>query len=95
MVQLRYEWNEAKRAENLEKHGIDFMAVHAFDWTNAAVFQDRRRRYGERRFYAYGHVAGRLHVVVFTDRADVRRVISFRKANPREQAAYATGAPGN
>ncbi len=79
MQPVRYEWDEAKRVENLEKHGIDFMAVHGFDWTTAVVFDDRRRRYGETRFYAYGRIAGRLHVVVFTDRAEIRRVHQLEK----------------
>ncbi len=44
MEPVRYEWDEAKRVENLEKHGIDFMAVRHFDWDTAAIFEDRSSR---------------------------------------------------
>jgi hypothetical protein len=30
-----YEWDEAKYAANLEKHGVGFELVYEFDWTNA------------------------------------------------------------
>jgi uncharacterized DUF497 family protein len=93
MTPTRYEWNEAKRVENLERHGVDFMAVHGFDWPTAVVFEDRRRDYGETRMLAYGKVAERLHVLVYTRRPNARRIISLRKANAREQAAYAAGRP--
>ena len=88
MTAARYEWDEAKRVENLEKHGIDFMAAYAFDWSRAIVIPDERVPYGEERFAAYGPLDGRLYVLVFTPRDDASRIMSFRKANRREQAAY-------
>jgi uncharacterized protein len=94
MEPARYEWDERKRIENLEKHGIDFVTARSFDWTTAAILEDRRRDYGEPRFLAYGLVDGRVHVMVYTRRKDTRRIISFRKANRREQAAHAAGRPG-
>ena len=60
----------------------------------AVVVIDKRRFYGEERRMAYGPVDGRLYALVYTLRGDRRRIISFRKANRREQATYAAGAPG-
>jgi len=94
METVRYEWDEAKRVENLEKHGIDFFAASGFDWDTSVVFEDRRRDYGEPRSLAYGFLDGRLYALVFTLRDRRTRLISFRKANRREQAAYAAGRPG-
>jgi uncharacterized DUF497 family protein len=37
---------------------------------------------------AIGHLENRLHVLVFTETVDGIRVISFRKANPREEKIY-------
>lgn len=88
MARLHYQWDEVKRVENLEKHGADFMAVADFDWSAAIVVPDVRRDYGESRFIAYGPLNGRLHALVFTQRTGARRIISFRKANRREQATY-------
>src|SRR5258707_392402 len=84
-----YVWGEAKYASNLKKHGVDFAMVEHFDLDDAVVFRDDRREYGEERFGAFGLITGRLHVLVFTRRAGLYRVISLRKANARETASYA------
>ena len=89
MKSVRYEWDEAKRERNLAKHGIDFTAAERFDWVGALDYSDRRRNYGEGRRLAYGLVDGRLHALAYVPRGDACRIISFRKANRREQAAYA------
>lgn len=79
-----FEWDEAKRRTNLAKHGIDFADVEGFDFETALIGPDERQDYGERRFIALGFLDGRLHVLVFTMRGDVRWLISLRKANARE-----------
>lgn len=53
------------------------------------VVDDERMDYGERRQVAYGLIRDRLFVCVFTDRGEIRRVISLRKANSREIEAHA------
>ena len=88
MDEPRYEWDEDKRAANLARHGVDFAEVHRFAWATALEVRDDRRPYGEERWIALGRLDGRLHVLVFTDRQDVIRVISLRKANARERRAY-------
>ncbi|HJS45086.1 MAG TPA: BrnT family toxin [Rhizomicrobium sp.] len=77
-------WNEAKRAANLAKHGVDFTAAAAFDWDSALVVEDTRFDYGERRYQALGIIGQRLYMLVFTPILDGFRVISLRKANKRE-----------
>ena len=52
------------------------------------IAEDLRKKYGERRFQALGLIAGRLHAMVFTPRADKIHVISLRKANRREMRRY-------
>ncbi len=49
---------------------------------------DERRDYGETRFITIGRLDGRMVVTVWTQRDGARRIISLRKANEREQAAY-------
>jgi len=83
-----FEWDEAKRAANMEKHGVDFRDIERFKWTASIAGPDRRMSYGELRILAFGPLDGRLHAVVYTRRGPVRRIISLRKANRREQAAY-------
>ena len=38
-----YEWDEAKRASNIAKHGIDFEEVRSFGWDKALIRQDTRQ----------------------------------------------------
>jgi uncharacterized DUF497 family protein len=47
---LIYEWDEAKRAANLVKHGVAFDEIWAFDWATAIRTEDRRKDYGEVRW---------------------------------------------
>ncbi len=53
------------------------------------VREDTREHYAETRFEAKGYIGNRLHVMVFCIRSEVVRVISLRKANPREVKSYA------
>ena len=72
----------------MAKHGVSLGASKYLDWNHALVWADCRRDYGEARQVALAPLAGRLHCVVFVDHADVRRVISLRKANQREFDYY-------
>lgn len=83
----RYEWDPEKAQSNLEKHGIDFASVAQFEW-DTAVFR-RSDRHGETRLSAYGYMEKRIHSLAFTTRGDRIRIISFRKANVREERYYA------
>lgn len=68
---------------------IKATAITFFDWTTAAVIEDTRKDYGERRFRALGFIGRRLHAVVYTPRPAGLHVISLRKANRREEKHYA------
>lgn len=83
------EWDEAKRAANLAKHGVDFPAAARVLEGGPLVLADERRDYGEPRYVALGALDGRLLVVVFTPRQSALRIISARKANSREVRLYA------
>lgn len=88
---MDFEWDDAKAASNLEKHGISFeVAAKVFLDENAITIQDLRFEYGEERFITYGQIDGRIYVVVFTldDERNIIRLISARKANARERSRY-------
>ncbi len=84
------DWDEDKRTANLAKHGVDFADAERFDWSSAKTEHDLRHDYGEDRFESVGLIGERLHVLVFTPRATGRRIISLRKANPREIERWLT-----
>lgn len=71
-------------------------SVHSTSGSTIEV-DDRRRDYGERRIVAYGNVAGRVLVCVYTwrgtDDEPIRWIISLRKASKGESHAYRTAFP--
>ena len=83
-----YEWDERKWAANLKDHRVDFAAAWDFDWETALVVVDDREDYGELREVALGFVGARLHVMIFTRRADNIRIVSLRKAHRTEARRY-------
>ena len=82
-----YDWDDNKRALNIRRHGIDFNDVAEFDWDGGV--HERSDRKGEVRFMAIGYFQDILHVVIYTERQDKTRVISFRRANKQEVRRYA------
>ena len=91
---IGYEWDEAKRLVNLELHKLDFMSISDFDWESAWITADTRREYGEDRYIAFGKLKERLTALVFTIRKNNIRIVSWRKANDREQGIYGTRTQG-
>lgn len=81
-------YDPAKNERNIADRGISFEQAVDFEWASALVAEDLREDYGERRFQAIGFIGSRLHVLVFTPRADSVHVISLRKANRREVEKY-------
>jgi uncharacterized protein len=86
---VEYTWDEAKRATNLAKHGVDFAIVQGFDWLSAITEPDRRRNYGEERARSTGLIGDRLFVLIHTLRGAKVRIISLRAANRKETLRYA------
>lgn len=86
---MKFDWDESKNLSNIEKHGLDFeQAIQLFNNDLLSV-PDLRFDYTESRYTGYGKIDGRLMVVVYTERLpDIIRIISFRKANDREQKIY-------
>jgi len=81
-------FDSAKSEKNLRERGISFKLTAGFDWVSTFIVEDLRRDYGERRFHAPGLIENRLHMMVFTPRANKAHVISLRKANKREVKRY-------
>ncbi len=82
-------FNSTKDATNKEKHGVSLGTASDFEWDEAVTWPDIRKNYGEDRMVGIGYIGNRLHVIVFVDRGDERRIISLRKANKREESIYA------
>lgn len=85
-MKMRYEWNERKRVVNIEKHGLDFFDADVV--FNSSHIIAPSGYGGEERFLAIGVFEERFVTIVFTMRADVIRIISFRRARYEERNAY-------
>ncbi len=86
---MRHEWDRAKARANLRKHGIRFAyAVTALEDDLALTVRDPDSTDEERWITLGRDGLGRLLVVVFTWRTDIIRIISARRATPRERRQY-------
>ena len=65
---MDFDWDEAKRAANIAKHGVDFLrATLIFDGPILEMI-DEREDYGEERMIALGLAVGTVYRVVYTIR---------------------------
>jgi uncharacterized DUF497 family protein len=92
---VRFEWDEQKNRANRRKHKISFeLASEVFVDPFCFTIRDRVIE-GEQRFWTVGSVGDvAVLVVVHTVREEGReeliRIISARKATPRERYFYET-----
>ena len=86
---MNFEWDEAKRRENLAKHRVEFAdAVTSFEDDNTITLPDEESDAEDRFVMMAMDALGRILVIVYTWRGDTIRLISARKATPRERKNY-------
>ena len=88
---MNFEWDPAKAAENLRKHGIDFADATGvlFDEHSLTILDEGAH---EERFVTIGaDTLNRILVVVYTFRGETVRMISARKATTRERRQLEEG----
>ena len=86
----RFEWDPAKAATNLRKHGVSFEeAITAFGDPLSLLWPDPSHSRGEERYLVLGLSDNqRLLVVAFADREPRTRIISARLATRSERRRY-------
>lgn len=90
---MRFDWDAEKARTNLVKHRVAFdLAMRVWDDPFHVSFPERIEN-GEHRWLALGLVDGELLLVVvhtYPDTMDdeLVRIISARKATPRERRRY-------
>jgi uncharacterized DUF497 family protein len=73
---VKLEFDPAKEAANLAKHGVDFSTVlRVFEDPNRMIIPNQTHSLDEARFYAIGHDGRGILTVRFTIRGDALRVI--------------------
>jgi uncharacterized DUF497 family protein len=77
-----FEWDQAKSDRNLRERGFGFDAAALIFEGPVIEWCDIRETWGEIRIVAIGIA------VVYTERGEVRRIISARKARRKERALW-------
>jgi uncharacterized DUF497 family protein len=84
-----YEWDEAKRAANLKKHGFDFAdADLVYENPNKITLHEVRREEPRLLDIAIVEILGVTLTLVYVVRGYNIRIISFRKASRKERRIY-------
>jgi len=87
---MDFEWDTDKADANLTKHQVSFEEARTvFEDPLFVIFADPDHSGDESRFLILGTSSqGRLLVVAYTERSEVVRVISARRATRQEQRDY-------
>jgi uncharacterized DUF497 family protein len=87
---MKFEWDENKNQQNIQKHGVDFReAVYVFSDPFALNLPDKYSEDEERWLMLGINLKEQILLVVHTFRYDdVTRIISARKATGREKTTY-------
>ncbi|MBR4642715.1 MAG: BrnT family toxin [Selenomonadaceae bacterium] len=82
------EWDDAKNEKNFRKHKIYFEdAARVFLDENRIDYLDENHSDDEERWKVIGRVRNVL-VVIYTERGEILRLISARKAEKKEEDEY-------
>jgi hypothetical protein len=87
---MDFEFDPAKSAANLLKHGIDFEEAKRL-WKDDNLFEVPAPSAEETRYAAIGMIGTRYWTAIITYRADRVRIISVRRARMVEIENYHSG----
>jgi uncharacterized DUF497 family protein len=81
-------FDPVKRDLTWKHRGLDFRRADEVFSEVTATITDDRFDYGEARFISAGHLDGRVVVVVWTQRGEVRHIISMRHCHANEEEVW-------
>jgi uncharacterized DUF497 family protein len=82
-------FDPTKDARNITNHGMSLALAAALEWDLLLATEDTREAYGEVRPVGFAPIGRTVYCVVFTETPDGYRIISLRKALPKEIRHYA------
>lgn len=86
---MRFQYDPAKAAANLKKHGVSFADAEGVLEDPLAITVEDPDAEGEARLITIGlGNAGELLIVVYTERDEEHRLISARRATRKERKYY-------
>jgi uncharacterized DUF497 family protein len=84
---MEFEFDENKSRSNKTKHGIDFREAQVL-WEDPDLIEIPAKTSDEPRFLVLGRIAGQYWAAVITYRSNRIRIISVRRAGPKEIDIY-------
>jgi uncharacterized DUF497 family protein len=84
---MELEFDENKSDSNKAKHGIDFREAQV-PWSDPDLIEIPAKTSDEPRFLVIGQIAGKHWSAVITYRDGTVRIISVRRAGPKEIDVY-------
>ena len=90
---MEFEWDEAKAAANLAKHGVSFEEARTiFDDPLYVDFYDPDHSEAEHRYIIIGQSdQDRILLTSYTERGDIIRLVSAREVTRSEREHYEEG----
>ncbi len=86
---MKIEYDPIKDDVNRACHGLSLVLARELEWELLLATEDIRESYGEQRMVGFAPIGKTVYCVVFTEANDVYRIISLRKALPKEVRGYA------
>ena len=84
---MLFSWDPVKREINRARHKLDLLDGQIlFDGRPVVTFPSPRNN--DMRFISTGPIGARFYSVVWTERDETTRLISFRRARDGEERAY-------
>ncbi len=87
IIDMKFEWDDAKSAANKIKHGIDFETAKAL-WLDKDMVEIHAPHPVENRSIIISRLHGKLWTAVYTMRHDTVRIISARRSREKEARLY-------
>jgi uncharacterized DUF497 family protein len=87
---MKIEFDSVKDAKNIAKHSVSLALAESLEWDLLLATEDTRENYGDVRMVGFAPIGRKVYCVVFTEHDDIYRIISLRKALPKEVRAYAS-----
>lgn len=83
---MKFEFHKEKSEANRQKHGMSLEDATRI-WEEAYL-DVTARTVDEPRWMAIGEIEGKLYACIYTRRGEAIRLISCRRASPKEEGVY-------
>lgn len=84
---VRFEWDSEKSSSNKSKHGIDFETAKEL-WLDDNRIEIHAPHPVEDRWIMIGRLQKNIWIAIYTNRNEVIRIISVRRARKKEVELY-------